>query len=68
MPRHNRPQQNPQAQERQEQNMKKDRRWLKAVIAASTAPLPALPWQRAGRSRPAALATPALARVRKATR
>jgi hypothetical protein len=29
--------------------MKKERRWLKSAIAASAAPLPALPWARASR-------------------
>lgn len=35
--------------------MKKDRRWLKSVIAASLEPQVALPWQRATRRKPAAL-------------
>lgn len=35
--------------------MKKERRWLKSVIAASLEPMPALPWQRGTRRRPEAL-------------
>lgn len=35
--------------------MKKERRWLKSVIAASLDAQPALPWQRGNRRRPAAL-------------
>ena len=35
--------------------MKKDRRWLKSVIAASLEPQIALPWQRGARKKPAAL-------------
>lgn len=35
--------------------MKKDRRWLKSVIAASLEPQAALPWQRSNRKKPAAL-------------
>ncbi|MDR0809161.1 MAG: hypothetical protein LBE86_08570 [Gemmobacter sp.] len=35
--------------------MKKERRWLKSVIAASEQPLPALPWTRGVRRRPAVL-------------
>lgn len=35
--------------------MKKDRRWLKAVIAASLEPQIALPWQRSARRKPAAM-------------
>ncbi len=35
--------------------MKKDRRWLKSVIAASAGPLPALPFARDMRRMPAAL-------------
>ena len=35
--------------------MKKDRRWLKSVIAASLEPQVALPWQRCTRRKPAAL-------------
>lgn len=34
--------------------MKKDRRWLKSVIAASLEPTVALPWQRGSRKKPAA--------------
>lgn len=34
--------------------MKKERRWLKNAIAASTETQVALPWARATRSRPAA--------------
>lgn len=37
--------------------MKKERRWLKSVIAASLEPQIALPWQRGQRSRPEALKT-----------
>jgi hypothetical protein len=42
--------------------MKKDRRWLKTAIAASTEALPVLPWQRQARRRPQGqkrVATPA---------
>ena len=40
--------------------MKKERRWLKSVIAASLEPQPALPWQRGARRRPEAVkASPA---------
>lgn len=41
--------------------MKKERRWLKSVIAASLDQQVALPWQRGQRRRPASLkaATPA---------
>lgn len=35
--------------------MKKERRWLKSVIAASLEPQPALPWQRGSRRRPEAV-------------
>ena len=35
--------------------MKKERRWLKSVIAASLEPQPALPWQRSTRRRPEAV-------------
>lgn len=35
--------------------MKKERRWLKSVIAASLDPQVALPWQRGQRRRPAGL-------------
>ena len=35
--------------------MKKERRWLKSVIAASLEAKVALPWQRGARRRPAAL-------------
>ncbi|MEF3048389.1 hypothetical protein [Pseudotabrizicola sp. L79] len=38
--------------------MKKERRWLKSVIAASLQPQPALPWQRGARRKPVALKTP----------
>lgn len=39
--------------------MKKERRWLKSVIAASEQPQPALPWTRGARRKPAALTAPA---------
>ncbi len=39
--------------------MKKERRWLKSVIAASEQPHPALPWARGARRKPAALKAPA---------
>lgn len=32
------------------------RRWLKSVLVTSTETLPALPWQRGNRHRPAAVA------------
>ncbi|WP_205518697.1 hypothetical protein [Pseudotabrizicola algicola] len=35
--------------------MKKERRWLKSVIAASQEPQIALPWTRGARRKPAAL-------------
>lgn len=35
--------------------MKKERRWLKSVIAASTDVQVAMPWQRGSRRRPAAM-------------
>ena len=35
--------------------MKKERRWLKSVLAASLEPTPALPWQRGSRRRPEAV-------------
>jgi hypothetical protein len=44
----------------QEQTMKKDRRWLKSIIAASTDKTIVLPFERGNRRRPAAFAkTPA---------
>ncbi|MDO9524664.1 MAG: hypothetical protein Q7J57_03855 [Gemmobacter sp.] len=39
--------------------MKTERRWLKSVIAASTQSLPALPFERGARRKPAALTVPA---------
>lgn len=45
-----------------ETTMKKERRWLKSVIAASLEPQVALPWQRTARKKPASLkAAPARA-------
>lgn len=35
--------------------MKKERRWLKSVIAASQEPQATLPWQRADRRKPATM-------------
>ncbi|MDT8857046.1 hypothetical protein RNZ50_18815 [Paracoccaceae bacterium Fryx2] len=35
--------------------MKKERRWLKSVLAASTEAQVALPWQRSTRRRPEAM-------------
>ncbi|MGL5011344.1 MAG: hypothetical protein ACRC6I_15805 [Paracoccaceae bacterium] len=35
--------------------MKKERRWLKSVLAASAAPVPAMPWSRGQRRKPMAL-------------
>ncbi len=35
--------------------MKKERRWLKSIVTASTADMPALPWQRGKRRKPAAV-------------
>lgn len=35
--------------------MKKERRWLKSVIAASENTQPAMPWQRGARRKPEAL-------------
>ncbi|MEO5619418.1 MAG: hypothetical protein ABIQ85_00745 [Cypionkella sp.] len=37
--------------------MKKDRRWMKSAIAASTECQTTLPWARGGRRRPEALKT-----------
>lgn len=39
----------------QELHMKKERRWLKSVIAASETAQPAMPWQRGARRKPAAV-------------
>lgn len=36
--------------------MTKQRRWLKSVLAASTQPVPALPWARGNRSAAASAA------------
>ncbi|WP_164871679.1 hypothetical protein [Solirhodobacter olei] len=36
--------------------MKKTSRWMKSILAASAEPQPGLPWQRATRRMPAALA------------
>lgn len=38
--------------------MKKDRRWMKSVLAAAAEPVPALPWTRGTRRRPAAMKPP----------
>jgi hypothetical protein len=35
--------------------MKKERRWLKSVLAASLEQQPAMPWQRGNRRRPEAV-------------
>lgn len=35
--------------------MKKERRWLKSIIAASLEPQVALPWQRSTRRKPEAM-------------
>lgn len=35
--------------------MKKEHRWLKSVIAASAEPVPAFPWPRTARRKPASL-------------
>jgi hypothetical protein len=45
--------------ERRRRKMKKERRWLKSVLAASLEPQPALPWQRGTRRRPEAVKTAA---------
>ena len=37
------------------QIMKKERRWLKSIIAASLEPQVALPWQRSTRRKPEAM-------------
>ncbi|MDP4033184.1 MAG: hypothetical protein Q8P60_10100 [Pseudorhodobacter sp.] len=37
--------------------MKKERRWLKSVLAASAEPQVAMPWQRGARRRPEAMKT-----------
>jgi hypothetical protein len=39
--------------------MKKERRWLKSVIAASEGPQLAMPWQRGARRKPDAMKTAA---------
>lgn len=45
--------------------MKKERRWLKSVIAASLEPQAALPWQRGARRKPESLkAAPMAAKPR----
>jgi len=44
--------------------MKKQPRWMKSVLAASTEPQVALPWARGQRRRPAALKTTATAKSR----
>ncbi|MGL4322376.1 MAG: hypothetical protein ACRCS3_16070 [Paracoccaceae bacterium] len=45
--------------------MKPQRRWMKSVIAASEAPVPAMPWTRGQRRKPksltAAMPKPAIA-------
>ncbi len=41
--------------------MKKDRRWLKSVLAASAETSVKMPWERGQRRRPAALASAAKA-------
>lgn len=47
--------------------MKKQPRWMKSVLAASTEPQVALPWARGQRRRPAALkAVPAKSRAQAA--
>lgn len=38
------------------QDIRTERRWLRSVIAASAEPLPAFPWMRGQRRRPAATA------------
>jgi hypothetical protein len=35
--------------------MKTERRWIKSVLAAAAGPVPALPWERGARRRPAAV-------------
>ena len=45
--------------ERRRRKMKKERRWLKSVLAASLEQQPALPWQRGTRRRPEAVKTAA---------
>ena len=37
------------------QTIRTERRWLRSVIAASAEPLPAFPWMRGQRKRPAAV-------------
>ena len=48
--------------------MTKTPRWMKSVIAASTIPVPALPWARSTRCRPAALKLEPIRDVAPATR
>lgn len=35
--------------------MKQERRWLKSVVTASAEPVPAFPWSRTARRKPASL-------------
>lgn len=44
--------------------MKKDRRWMKSAIAASTEPQAALPWARGTRRRPEAMKAQPVAKPR----
>lgn len=48
--------------------MKKERRWLKAIIAASTTETPGMPWQRGNRRKPTAVKAVAAKSVRVAAR
>ncbi len=48
--------------------MKKERRWMKAIIAASTTDMPAMPWQRGNRRKPVAVKAVAVKSVRVAAR
>jgi len=41
-------------EQEKEQVMKKERRWLKSVLAASAEPQIAMPWQRGTRRKPEA--------------
>lgn len=46
--------------------MKKERRWMKSVLAASTEAQVALPWARGARRRPQAMKTAAVQPVTRA--
>ena len=53
-------------EQEKEQVMKKERRWLKSVLAASAEPQIAMPWQRGARRKPEAMKTAAAPQRRSA--